>query len=113
MRYHFIQEHNGQFQNSVMFRVLDVRASAFYKWKTRPVSQRQQQKETLVAHINELFHDSDRRYSSSVPLEPQPAYPSRFKGSGRQVQPQAGRANHEGTASRGASASQVRGHYGF
>ena len=35
MRYHFIQKHRGQFQNSVMFRVLGVRASAFYKWKTR------------------------------------------------------------------------------
>ena len=64
MRYHFIQKHNGQFRNSVMFRVLGVCASAFYRWKTRPVSQRQQQKETLVAHINELFHDSDGRYGS-------------------------------------------------
>ena len=61
MRYHFIQKHRGQFRNSVMFRVLGVRASAFYKWKTRPVSQHQQQKETLVAHINELFHNSDGR----------------------------------------------------
>ena len=64
MRYHFIQKHNGQFRNSVMFRVLGICASAFYRWKTRPVSQRQQQKETLVAHINELFHDSDGRYGS-------------------------------------------------
>ena len=47
-----------------MFRVMGVRASAFYKWKTRPVSPRQQQKETLVAHINELFRDSDGRYGS-------------------------------------------------
>ncbi len=64
MRYHFIQEHNGQFRNSVMFRVLGVRASAFYKWKKRPVSQRARHKETLVAHICELFHDSDARYGS-------------------------------------------------
>jgi transposase InsO family protein len=64
MRYHFIQEHRGQFQNSVMFRVLRVSSSAFYKWKKRPVSQRVQQKADLVVHINELFHDSDRRYGS-------------------------------------------------
>ena len=64
MRYHFIQKHQGQFPNSIMFRALGVRASAFYRWKKRPVSQRQQQKETLVAHIRELFHDSDRRYGS-------------------------------------------------
>ena len=64
MRYHFIQEHYGQFRNSVMFRVLGVRASAFYKWKTRPLSQRARQKAGLVAHINELFHDSEGRYGS-------------------------------------------------
>ena len=86
MHYHFIQKHNGQFRNSVMFRVLGVCASAFYTWKTRPVSQREQQKETLVAHINELFHNSDGRYGSSVPLERQSSHPSRFKSSGRQVQ---------------------------
>jgi putative transposase len=64
MRYHFIQGHQGQFQNSAMFRVLGVCASAFYRWKERPVSQREQQKETLVAHICELFEDSDGRYGS-------------------------------------------------
>jgi transposase InsO family protein len=64
MHYHFIQEHNGQFQNSVMFRVLRVSSSAFYEWKKRPVSQRVQQKADLVVHINELFHDSEGRYGS-------------------------------------------------
>ena len=64
MRYHFIQKHNGQFQNSAMFRVLGVCASAFYRWQERPVSQREQQKETLVAHIRELFEESDGRYGS-------------------------------------------------
>ena len=47
-----------------MFRVLGVRASAFYKWKKRPLSQRSRQKETLVAHINELFEESNGRYGS-------------------------------------------------
>ena len=47
-----------------MFRVLGVRASAFYRWKKRPVSQRQQQRETLAIHIKELFHDSEGRYGS-------------------------------------------------
>jgi len=64
MRYHFIQEHNGQFPNSVMFRALKVSSSAYHRWKTRPVSQQQQQKETLVAHIRELFEESDGRYGS-------------------------------------------------
>ena len=64
MRYHFIQEHHGQFQKSVMFRVLEVSSSAYHRWKTRPASQRERQKQGLVAHINEIFHDSDRRYGS-------------------------------------------------
>jgi transposase InsO family protein len=64
MRYHFIQEHRGQFQNSLMFRVLGVRASAFYKWKTRPVSPRERQKTQLTAHICELFEKSSGCYGS-------------------------------------------------
>ena len=64
MRYHFIQEHNGQFPKRVMFRVLRISSSAYHRWKTRPVSQRHQKKETLVSHIRELFEASDRRYGS-------------------------------------------------
>ena len=72
MRYHFIQEHQDQFQNSVMFRVLGVRASAFYTWKKRPVGQRQQQRETLATHIKELFQDSEGRYGSASRLSGSP-----------------------------------------
>lgn len=64
MRYHFIQEHQGQFQNNAMFRLLGVCASAFYRWQKRPVSQRQQQNQQLAAHICELFEESDERYGS-------------------------------------------------
>jgi transposase InsO family protein len=64
MRYRFIQEHQGQFQMSVLFRMMSVSASAFYAWQKRPVSQRARQKEHLVAHISELFHQSQRRYGS-------------------------------------------------
>ncbi|PQV64632.1 Transposase InsO [Abditibacterium utsteinense] len=64
MRYHFIQEHHGQFQKSAMFRVLGVSSSAYHRWKTRPVSQRQQKKESLAAHICDLFGESDGRYGS-------------------------------------------------
>ena len=63
----------------------------------RPASQRARQKQQLAAHIGQLFEESDGRR--------QPAYSSRFESCGHRVQPQAGRANHERTASRGASAS--------
>lgn len=44
--------------------MLDVSASAFYGWQKRPVSQRAQQKERLVAQISELFQESQGRYGS-------------------------------------------------
>jgi hypothetical protein len=64
MRYHFIHEYQGQFHNSVMFRMRGVSSSAFHRWKTYPVSPRQQQKQQLASHICELFEDSDGRYGS-------------------------------------------------
>jgi putative transposase len=44
--------------------VLKVSSRAYHRWKTHPVSPRQQQTETLVAHICELFEESDGRYGS-------------------------------------------------
>ncbi len=74
MRYHFIQSHQGQFRKSVMFRVLRVSSSAFYSWQKRGVSGRVQQKVDLVAHIGEIFEESDGRYGSPrVHLELQAA----------------------------------------
>jgi hypothetical protein len=64
MRYLFIHQHRGQFRLSILLRTLGVRASAFYQWQKRPVSQRGQQKELLVAHICEFFHQSKGRYGS-------------------------------------------------
>jgi transposase InsO family protein len=64
MRYNFIQEYQGRFQNSVMFRMLGVSSSAFHRWKKRPESQREQQKQQLVTHICELFEESEGRYGS-------------------------------------------------
>jgi putative transposase len=64
MRYQFIQEHQGQFRTTLLLRMLDVSASAFYGWQKRPVSPRARQKELLVARIGELFYASKARYGS-------------------------------------------------
>jgi transposase InsO family protein len=64
MRYQFIHRHRGQFQMTVLLRVLGVSSSAFYQWQNRPVSQRARQKEHLVTHICELFEQSESRYGS-------------------------------------------------
>lgn len=49
---------------TLVFRVLGVSSSAFCQWQKRPVSQRAQQKQQLVAHIGELFEQSKGRYGS-------------------------------------------------
>jgi len=64
MRYRFIQEYQGQFYMSVLFRMTGVWASAFYAWQKRPVSQRAQQEQQLIAHIREMFEQSQGRYGS-------------------------------------------------
>lgn len=64
MRYQFIQDHQGQFRSSSMFRVLGISSSAFHRWKKCSVSKRQQRKQQLAAHIRELFEESDGRYGS-------------------------------------------------
>jgi len=64
MRYQFIQEHQGQFRTTILLRVLDVSASAFYQWQKRPVSPRARHKQLLVAQICELFAHNKGRYGS-------------------------------------------------
>lgn len=64
MRYQFMQEHQGQFRLTILLRLLGVSASAFYQWQKRPVSQRAQQKQQLMALIGELFKESKGRYGS-------------------------------------------------
>ena len=64
MRYQFIQEHQGQFRLTILVRMLGVSSSAFYQWQKRPVSQRAQHKQHLMAHICELFEESKGRYGS-------------------------------------------------
>lgn len=64
MRYQFIQEHQGQFRRTLLFRLLGVSSSAFYQWQKRPLSQRAVQKQQLMAQIGELFEQSHGRYGS-------------------------------------------------
>ncbi len=64
MRYQFIQQHQGQFRMTLLFRLLGVSSSAFYQWQKRPLSQRAVQKQQLMAQIGELFEQSKGRYGS-------------------------------------------------
>jgi putative transposase len=64
MRYLFIQQHQGQFQMTVLLRVAGVASSAFYQWQKRPMSQRAQHTKKLVTHIRALFQENKGRYGS-------------------------------------------------
>jgi hypothetical protein len=64
MRYLFIQQHQGQFQMTVLLRVAGVASSAFYQWQKRPMSQRAQHKQQLVTRISALFAENKGRYGS-------------------------------------------------
>jgi len=64
MRYLFIQQHQDQFQMTVLLRVAGVSASAFYQWQKRPMSQPAQHKKELATHISALFQENKGRYGS-------------------------------------------------
>jgi hypothetical protein len=64
MRYQFVQQYQGHFRTTILLRMLDVAASAFYGWQKRPISQRARQKELLVEQIRHLFAHNKGRYGS-------------------------------------------------
>ncbi len=64
MRYLFIQQHQGQFQMTVLLRVAGVSGRTFYQWQKRPMSQRAQYKKELISHIRALFQENKGRYGS-------------------------------------------------
>ena len=64
MKLGFIAEHGGQFQVKVMCRVLGLSVSAYYAWRKRAPSQREQANQELAKHIQQAYADSRRTYGS-------------------------------------------------
>jgi len=64
MRYQFIQDHQNEFPVQRMCKVLDVSASGYYAWQTRPTSQRAQANEKLLAKIRAVHSQSRKTYGS-------------------------------------------------
>ncbi len=54
MRYHFIEQHRGQWPVEVQCHVLQVSRSGYYAWRKRPVSARDQRREELTRRIREI-----------------------------------------------------------
>lgn len=59
-----MRENEAEFRVSAMCRVLDVRASGYYAWRSRKPSQRATENERLVEKIKALHARSRRTYGS-------------------------------------------------
>src|SRR5688572_2882710 len=64
MKFAFIAQHHDEYNVQQMCDVLQVSSSGFYAWYKRPVSQREQANEVLVAEIRALHQRSRETYGS-------------------------------------------------
>ena len=60
MRFRFIEDHRSVLPVRVMCGVLEVSASGYYAWRSRPESARTQSNRALVAAIRRVHADSRR-----------------------------------------------------
>ncbi|OVE79397.1 transposase [bacterium I07] len=64
MRFEFIDLHRSEFRVKKMCHVLEVSRSAYYAWKRRGKSKRQQENEALLDRIVKIYEFSRRIYGS-------------------------------------------------
>jgi transposase InsO family protein len=64
MRYRFIQQYQHDYPVRVMCRLLRVSPSGYYRWCQQPQSQRAQQDQQLVGHIQMVHQQSRQIYGS-------------------------------------------------
>jgi putative transposase len=64
VRFQFIRDHKGQFPVRRMCRVLEVSASGYYAWLSRPMSRREREDRRLVQVIKEVHKEKRGVYGS-------------------------------------------------
>jgi putative transposase len=64
VKYGFILEHKAQFSIQAMCRVLEVSASAYYRWCSQPKCKRGKENERLLDKIRQLHTKSRNHYGS-------------------------------------------------
>ena len=64
MKFQFIEDYRDEFPVTRMCQVLEVSASGYYAWRRRPVSQREQDNQELLAQIKEVHAASRKTYGS-------------------------------------------------
>ncbi len=63
MRYQFIEGHRQQWPTRLLCQVLEV-STAYYRWRRRPPSARQERREALAAAIKVIHQEVKARYGS-------------------------------------------------
>ncbi len=64
MSFRFIRDHAGRWPVRLMCRVLDVSASGYYAWRSRPESARSEANRKLLDHVRRLHAEHHGRYGS-------------------------------------------------
>lgn len=64
MRFRFIEDHRSVFGVRLMCAVLEVTASGYYAWRSRPERARVRSNRALVDDIRRVHADGRRRYGS-------------------------------------------------
>lgn len=64
MIYRFIREHTDKFRVGKMCRVLKMSRTAYYRWLSRPVSQRKEQDKVIKEQIVRIYKQSRKTYGS-------------------------------------------------
>ncbi len=64
MKFEFIKHHSAEFPVRVMCHLFGISSSGFYAWLKRPVSQREQDNQHLLAHIEHFHQRSRQTYGS-------------------------------------------------
>jgi len=64
MRYAFIKNHREEFSVRLMCQTLKVSRSGYYAWRDRPISERGQTNQQVVAEIREIHWESRQTYGS-------------------------------------------------
>jgi transposase InsO family protein len=64
MKYRFIKNHEYLFPIEKMCKVLEVGSSSYYKWKSKPISNRTLRKNGIKQQISAIYFVSKQRYGS-------------------------------------------------
>ena len=64
MKYGFVKAHRSTFSIKKMCRVLEISKSGYYKYQTKPASQRDKDDDKLLSRIKDIYKDNKGRYGS-------------------------------------------------